>query len=61
MMFGYLDPASGGLILQAVLGGAAGVGVAAKAWRARLKGRKAADTAEDTTSEEVAVEEEQEV
>lgn len=41
MIFAYLDPGSGSLILQAVLGGAAGVGVAAKAMRHRWKMRKA--------------------
>ncbi len=40
MIFAYLDPGSGSLILQAVLGGAAGVGVAAKAMRHRWKMRK---------------------
>ncbi|CAN5870004.1 hypothetical protein BH23ACT5_BH23ACT5_24620 [soil metagenome] len=40
MILAYLDPGSGSLILQAVLGGAAGVGVAAKAMRHRWKMRK---------------------
>lgn len=39
MIFAYLDPGSGSLILQAVLGGAAGLGVAAKAMRSRWKSR----------------------
>lgn len=44
----YLDPGSGSLVLQAVLGGAAGIGVAARAmkqrWeRRRVTGDKAAD------------------
>jgi hypothetical protein len=33
MIFGYLDPGSGSLILQALLGGIAGIGVAYKAWK----------------------------
>jgi hypothetical protein len=45
MLFGYLDAGSGSLILQAILGGAAGILVAFKAWKARLVGKKAlADT-----------------
>jgi len=39
MIFAYLDPGSGSLILQAVLGGVAGLGVAAKAMRNRWKAR----------------------
>ncbi|HEY6635609.1 MAG TPA: hypothetical protein VI141_08340 [Acidimicrobiia bacterium] len=51
MIFGYLDAGSGSLILQAILGGAAGIAVAYKAWKARLMGKKAiADT--QTESEE---------
>jgi hypothetical protein len=42
MFFAYLDAGSGSLILQAVLGGIAGVVVAFKAWKARMMGRKAA-------------------
>lgn len=44
MFFGYLDAGSGSLILQAVLGGIAGIVVAAKAWKARLTGRAGAKT-----------------
>jgi hypothetical protein len=47
MIFGYLDAGSGSLILQAILGGAAGILVAFKAWRARLMGKRAG--AEATT------------
>lgn len=36
MIFGYLDPGTGSLILQAVVGGLAGIGVAWKAWRSKL-------------------------
>ena len=42
IIFAYLDPGSGALILQALLGGLAGVAVAARAWKARLRGRGAA-------------------
>lgn len=41
MLFGYLDAGSGSLILQAILGGAAGILVAFKAWKARLMGKQA--------------------
>lgn len=41
MLFAYLDPGSGSLLLQAVLGGIAGVAVAFKAWKSRLFARKA--------------------
>lgn len=37
MILGYLDPGSGSLLLQAVLGGLAGIGVAFKTWRFRLR------------------------
>lgn len=50
MFFAYLDAGSGSLILQAVLGGIAGVVVAAKAWRARLRGRKGATTSDQSES-----------
>lgn len=40
--FAYLDAGSGSLILQAVLGGIAGIVVAGKAWKARMLGRKTA-------------------
>jgi hypothetical protein len=39
MIFGYLDAGSGSLILQAILGGAAGIAVAFKAWKAKLRGK----------------------
>lgn len=38
-VFAYIDPGSGSLLLQALLGGAAGLAVAFKAFRARLLGR----------------------
>ncbi|MBW2472530.1 MAG: hypothetical protein JRE18_10665 [Deltaproteobacteria bacterium] len=43
MIFAYLDAGTGSLILQALLGGIAGVVVAAKAWKARMLGKKAGD------------------
>jgi len=42
----YLDAGSGSLILQAILGGLAGVAVAFKAWKSRFVGRKAIKEAE---------------
>jgi hypothetical protein len=41
VIFAYLDAGSGSLILQAILGGAAGLIVAFKAWKARLMGKRA--------------------
>lgn len=41
MIVGYLDAGSASLVLQAVLGGAAGTVVAIKAWKARMTGKKA--------------------
>lgn len=56
MFFGYLDAGSGSLILQAVLGGIAGIVVAGRAWKARFfdkgdsKVEDDARTAEDETA-----------
>lgn len=36
MIVGYLDPGSGSLLLQAMLGGLAGLAVAFKAWKSRF-------------------------
>lgn len=47
MIFGYLDAGSGSLILQAVLGGAAGIAVAFRAWKSRLMGKEAAAEADE--------------
>lgn len=44
MIFGYLDAGSGSLILQAILGGAAGILVAFRAWKARVMGKSAASS-----------------
>jgi hypothetical protein len=52
MFLAYLDAGSGSLILQAILGGAAGIAVAFKAWRSKLATAKAAgDTASDQSDE----------
>jgi hypothetical protein len=40
MIFGYLDPGSGSMILQVVIGGAAGAAVAAKALRQKYQLRR---------------------
>jgi hypothetical protein len=53
MIFGYLDPGSGSMILQAVIGGLAGIGVAFKAYRARRAINKAGDTADQGDLSEV--------
>lgn len=56
MLFGYLDAGSGSLILQAILGGAAGILVAFKAWKARLMGKEAvSETRADAEFEEPVV------
>ncbi|MGH8914095.1 MAG: hypothetical protein ACRDZM_06195 [Acidimicrobiia bacterium] len=48
MIFGYLDPGSGSLILQALIGGLAGIGIAIKAFRAKHgMGRKKADAEQE--------------
>lgn len=51
MLFGYLDAGSGSLILQAILGGAAGIAVAWKAWKARLMGKQAVADGESEVEE----------
>jgi hypothetical protein len=56
MIFGYLDAGSGSLLLQALIGGLAGIGVAYKAMRMKLARRnveadaadEGVDTADDT-------------
>jgi hypothetical protein len=57
MIFGYLDAGSGSLLLQAVIGGLAGIGVAYKAMRMKIANRgrvepeaaeSEVDAAEDT-------------
>jgi len=52
MIFGYLDAGSGSLILQAILGGAAGIVVAFKAWKARLRGKSAASEGDAETDDQ---------
>jgi hypothetical protein len=53
MIFGYLDPGSGSMILQAVIGGLAGIGVAFKAYRARRAINKAGTAEQGETPTEV--------
>lgn len=57
MFFAYLDAGSGSLILQAVLGGIAGIIVAAKAWKARIlaKGGTASEGQPETSADESAL------
>ena len=51
MIFGYLDPGSGSLLLQAVIGGATGLAVAVKALRHRYRFGQAMKAADPTTGE----------
>ncbi len=58
MIFGYLDPGSSSLILQALLGGIAGVAVAFKAWKQRLAGKRHradSDSGGNTTGDETPI------
>jgi hypothetical protein len=46
MQIAYLDPGSGSIIASVLVGGVAGIGVAARSWKARVGGafrRKSAD------------------
>ena len=52
MIIGYLDAGSGSLILQAILGGLAGIVVAFKAWKARMMSKKAIAEAETEAAPE---------
>lgn len=52
MIFGYLDAGSGSLILQAILGGAAGIWVAFKAWKARITGKETVAEVQPVTDEQ---------
>lgn len=56
MIFGYLDAGSGSLILQAILGGAAGIAVAFRAWKARMMGKETAADSETESDEPVPTE-----
>jgi hypothetical protein len=48
-VLGYLDAGSGSLLLQAILGGLAGVAVAYRAFKAKVTGKKAVEeTATDS-------------
>lgn len=44
----YLEPGTGSLIIQAVLGGIAGIVVFFKAWKARIMSRRVVAAAGDT-------------
>jgi hypothetical protein len=46
----YLDPGSGSLLVQLLLGGVAGIGVILRLAWLRLRGRATADQAEDRSS-----------
>jgi hypothetical protein len=46
MIFGYLDAGSGSLLLQALLGGAAGIAVAFRAWKSRITGKRLVEEAQ---------------
>lgn len=50
-ILGYLDAGSGSMLLQAILGGAAGIAVAFRAFKARMKGKQAVDEALANTDE----------
>lgn len=52
MFLGYLDAGSGSLILQAVLGGIAGIVVAGRAWKARVFGKADSKVEEDAKTAE---------
>ena len=54
MLFGYLDAGSGSLLLQAILGGLAGIAVAARAWKARITGKKLVSSAMAETEKDPA-------
>jgi hypothetical protein len=45
MIFGYLDPGSGSMILQVVIGGAAGIAVAFRAFRQKYQLRRGKNAA----------------
>jgi hypothetical protein len=47
ILFAYVDPGAGSMILQLVLGGAAGLIIAVKAWWRRLRPKDPAAPDED--------------
>ena len=51
-MFAYLDAGSGSMIAGVVATGAAGVGVMAKSWMGKLKGKKKDDVVDEAPAEE---------
>jgi hypothetical protein len=52
MFFGYLDPGSGSVILQAIVGGFAALAVTAKLWWRRVTGIFRRDRDEETPTPE---------
>ncbi|HVE68828.1 MAG TPA: hypothetical protein VNB64_09635 [Solirubrobacteraceae bacterium] len=48
MIFGYLDPGSGSVILQAIVGGFAALAVTGKLWWSRVTGIFRRDRDEET-------------
>jgi len=47
-MFSYLDAGTGSMIVTAIAGGVAGIGVAGKMWFQRLKGKVTGKSSETT-------------
>ena len=52
MIFGYLDPGSGSVILQAIVGGAAALAVTGKLWWRRFTGLFRRDRDEEARASE---------
>jgi hypothetical protein len=50
-MFAYLDPATGGMALQAIVGAAAAVAVTGRLWWGRVKRTLRPDRVESATDE----------
>ena len=57
MIFGYLDPGSGSVILQAIVGGFAAIAVTGKLWWRRVTGIFKRDSDEETPAPTKASEE----
>lgn len=54
MAFGYIDPGSGSLVLQVILGGVAGAGVAGKLLSQKVRGRLSRSRQEAAETQPVA-------
>ena len=52
MIFGYLDPGSGSVILQAIVGGFAALAVTGKLWWRRVTGIFRRNSGEETPAPE---------